>query len=256
MKQFLCKPKILLSGIILVLLAVVPFVGAGGRYISGIIWPEPPVVTPGDGTAPPSDAVVLFDGKGFEEWDGGEKQKVDDDGAFSIRGGMRTKKKFGDCQLHVEFATPEKVKGTGQQRGNNGIGLMGGRYEIQILDSYKNKTYFEGQCASVYNQRPPAVNACRGPGEWQTFDIFFTAPRFEKDGKLKSPAYVSVVHNGVLVQNHTELQGMTRYNRKPTYSKHGEREQLVLMYHGNQVRFRNIWIRDFAELQGKWPKKK
>lgn len=223
----------------------------GQRFISGLIWPEPAVVTPGVSGAAPSDAIVLFDGKNFDAWKGGEKHVVDDDGGFTCKGGLQTKQGFGDCQLHVEFASPKEAKGKDQGRGNNGIGLMGGRYEIQVLDSYENKTYFEGQCASVYNQRPPMVNASRKPGEWQTFDIFFTAPRFGADGKVATPAYVTVVHNGVLVQNHTKIQGNTFFDRPPSYSKHPDKAPLVLMYHGDPVRFRNIWIREIQELQPK-----
>src|SRR6516165_4902471 len=186
-------------------LAVVAAVaGVGGRllgqrYLSGIIWPEPPVVTPGEGNGPPSDAVVLFDGKNFDAWDGARGWKVDPDGGFTVKGAIKTKQGFGDCQLHLEFATPREVKGKGQGRGNNGVGFMDARYEIQVLDSYQNKTYPEGQCAAVYNQRPPMVNACRKPGEWQTYDIAFTAPRFGPDGKVQKPAYVTVFHNGMLV---------------------------------------------------------
>lgn len=223
----------------------------GQRYLHGIIWPEPAVITPGEESKAPSDAIVLFDGKDFEEWKGAENWKVDADGGFTAKGFIQTKRSFGDFQLHLEFATPKEVKGRGQGRGNNGIGLMGARYEIQVLDSYDNKTYPEGQCASVYNQRPPMVNACRKPGEWQSFDIIFTAPHFDSEGKLQKPAYVTVLHNGVLVQNHTEIQGNTFYDRPSAYSKHAEKLPLVLMYHGNPVRFRNIWVREFKELQGK-----
>jgi 3-keto-disaccharide hydrolase len=221
------------------------------RYLRGVIWPEPRVVTPGQDNGPPSDAIVLFNGKNLDAWEGTKGWKADPDGGFTVKGAIQTKQGFGDCQLHLEFATPRQVKGSGQGRGNNGIGLMGARYEIQVLDSYQNKTYPEGQCASVYNQRPPMVNACRKPGEWQTYDIIFTAPRFGTDGKLMKPAYVTVLHNGVLVQNHTELLGNTFFDRPAKYSKHPEKLPLVLMYHGNPVRFRNIWIREFKELEGK-----
>jgi hypothetical protein len=223
----------------------------GQRYLSGILWPEPPVVTPGEGNGPPSDAVVLFDGKNFDAWKGARGSKVDPDGGFTAKGALQTKQSFGDCQLHLEFATPKEVKGRGQGRGNNGVGLMGARYEIQILDSYQNKTYPEGQCGAVYNQRPPMVNVCRKPGEWQTYDIAFTAPRFGEDGKLRKPAYVTVLQNGVLVQNHTEVLGNTFYDQPSAYTRHPEKLPLVLMYHGNPVRFRNIWVREFKELEGK-----
>jgi hypothetical protein len=232
-------------------LAVVGGAALGQRYLSGIVWPEPPVVTPGEGGAPPSDAIVLFDGNNFDAWDGAKDWKVDPDGGFTARGGLKTRQSFGDCQLHLEFATPQEVKGTGQGRGNNGVGLMGARYEVQLLDSYDNKTYPEGQCASVYNQRPPMVNACRKPGAWQTFDLIFTAPRFDEGGKLLHPAFVTLLHNGVLVQNHTEVKGSTFFDRPTAYAKHPEKQPLVLMYHGNPTRFRNIWVREFQELVGK-----
>jgi hypothetical protein len=135
-------------------------------------------VTPGEAGSAPSDAVVLFDGSSFDEWDGSKDWKVDDDKAFTVKGAIRTKKSFGDMQLHLEFASPKVVKGKGQGRGDNGIGIMNGRYEIQVLDSFENPTYPEGSCGSVYNQRPPMVNASRKPGEWQTYDIIFTAAAF------------------------------------------------------------------------------
>jgi hypothetical protein len=222
------------------------------RWLSGITWPEPPVVTPGaKDSGPPSDAVVLFDGKNFDAWDGAKDWKVDDDGAFTVKGNIQTKQGFGDCQLHVEFASPKEVKGSGQGRGNNGIGLMGARYEIQVLDSFDNKTYPEGQCASVYNQTPPMVNSSRKPGEWQTYDILFTAPRFGDDGKVTKPGFVTVLHNGVAVQNHTQILGNTHYDKEAAYTKHADKLPLVLMYHGNPVRFRNIWVREIKELVGK-----
>jgi hypothetical protein len=245
------RPRLLLGAALVVGVVGLGGLAPGQRYLSGIIWPEPPVVTPGEGTRPPADAVVLFDGKNFDAWDGAKGWKVDPDGAFTVKGPLQTKRGFGDCQLHLEFATPKEVKGKGQGRGNNGVGFMDARYEIQVLDSYNNKTYPEGQCAAVYNQRPPMVNVSRKPGEWQTYDIAFTAPRFARDGKLRKPAYVTVLHNGVLVQNHTEILGHTFFDRPAAYTKHADRLPLVLMYHGNPVRFRNIWIREFKELQGK-----
>jgi hypothetical protein len=221
------------------------------RFDDGIVWPEPKVITPGADHGAPSDAIVLFDGKNFDAWKGAEKWKVDADGAATAKSLVSTKQAFGDCQLHVEFATPAVVKGSGQGRGNNGIGFMGGRYEIQVLDSYNNPTYFVGQAAAVYNQRPPMVNASRKPGEWQSYDIVFEAPRFGEDGKLRKPAFVTVLHNGVLVQNHTEVKGVTHYDRPYAYVAHAEKLPLQLLYHGNPVRFRNIWIREIAELEGK-----
>ncbi|MCS7046388.1 MAG: DUF1080 domain-containing protein [Gemmataceae bacterium] len=226
---------------------------AGQRWLHGIIWPEPPIVTPGDYAthSAPSDAMVLFDGKNLDAWVGVKKTTIDPDGAFTVREYLQTKQSFGDCQLHVEFASPNPPRGSGQGRGNNGIGLMGARYEIQVLDSYQNKTYFEGQCAAVYNQRPPMVNASRKPGEWQTFDIIFTAPKFDDTGKVVKPAYVTVIHNGVVVHNHTEIIGSTYFDQQAKYVKHPDKAPLVLMYHGDPVRFRNIWIRELKELVGK-----
>ena len=246
--------KWLLGVAVGVAVAVVGGRSLGQRYLSGIIWPEPPVVTPGENGGPPSDAVVLFDGKNFDAWEGARGWKVDPDGGFTVKGLLRTKQKFGDIQLHLEFAEPTEVRNRrgqalrGQARGNNGVGLMGARYEIQVLDSYENKTYFEGQCASVYNQKPPLVNSSRKPGEWQTYDLAFTAPRFDADGKVSKPSYVTVFHNGVLVQNHTEILGNTFYDKPPSYTKHRDQEPLVLMYHGDPVRFRNIWIREIKDL--------
>jgi hypothetical protein len=247
----LLRPRTLLLAAALALgVLVLRCEALGQRYLSGITWPEPPVVTPGENNGPPSDAVVLFDGKNFDAWKGAENWKVDADGGFTVKGLIQTKENFGDCQLHVEFASPVPAKGSGQGRGNNGIGLMGAGYEIQVLDSYQNKTYPEGAAASVYNQRPPMVNASRKPGEWQAYDIFFTGPHFDKDGKILKHAYVTVIHNGVLVQNHTKILGNTFYDHEPKYTKHPRKLPLVLMYHGDPVRFRNIWIREIRELQG------
>ena len=216
------------------------------EYKSGIVWPEPVVVDPGPPadrpSAPPGDAIVLFGGENLDAWENGDKWKIENGVAVADRTEIRTKQAFGDCQLHVEFATPEKVEGKGQGRGNSGIYLMG-RYEVQVLDSYQNATYFDGQCASIYKQQPPTVNASRKPGEWQTYDILFSAPRFDDDGTVKSPGYVTVLHNGVVVHNHFELAGSTSYTEPPKYSQHADREPISIQFHGNPVRFRNIWIR-------------
>jgi hypothetical protein len=236
--------------VVLGLIAGAPGLGMlFGPYESGIIWAEPRRVTPGTNYGPPSDAIVLFDGKNMDAWKGGEKWVIED-GAAIASSFVSTKQPFGDCQLHVEFATPREVKGSGQGRGNNGIGFMGARYEVQVLDSWENPTYLDGMCAAIYKQRPPLVNASRRPGEWQMYDIVFEAPRFAGD-KLARPAYVTVFHNGVLVHNHVELLGDTPYDRPPRYTPHPEKLPLVLMYHGNPVRFRNIWIREIKELEGK-----
>jgi hypothetical protein len=212
------------------------------EYKSGIIWPEPPVVTAEPDKAP-SDAVVLFDGTNLDAFNGGDKWEVAEGVATAKGGSLTSKQKFGDCQIHVEFATPAEVKGKGQGRGNSGIYLMG-RYEVQVLDSYENETYFDGQAGSVYKQQPPMVNASRKPGEWQSMDIIFTAPKFKDDGSVASPAYVTVLHNGVLLHNHFELHGGTSYIEAPKYKKHAEKESLGIQFHGNPVRFRNIWIRE------------
>jgi hypothetical protein len=226
------------------------------EYKSGIVWPEPPVVTPGEGTAPPSDGIVLFDGKDLSQWQGGEQWIIADGVATAAKGGITTKQGFADCQLHLEFATPEKVSGEGQGRGNSGVYLMG-TYEVQILDSYENKTYFDGQCASIYKQQPPMVNVCRKPGEWQTYDIIFNAPKFDADGKVVKPAYVTLLHNGVLVHNHFELLGITSYTEAPSYKKHDDKAPIHLQFHGNPVKFRNIWIRENVQpLVGTPPEKK
>jgi hypothetical protein len=213
-----------------------------GEYLSGKVWPEPKVIDAGPAGGPPSDAIVLFDGKDLSQWEGGEKWIIKDGVATVHGGGIRTKRGFGDCQLHVEWASPEEVKGSGQGRGNSGVYLMD-RYEIQVLDSYDNKTYFDGQAGSLYKERPPLVNPCRKPGQWQTYDIIFTAPRFEADGKLKTPGYVTVLYNGVLVQNHTEIEGTTAWDAPPKYAAHPDKLPISLQDHGNPVRYRNIWIR-------------
>jgi hypothetical protein len=226
------------------------------EYKSGIVWPEPAVVTPGKTDSdPPSDATVLFDGKDLSKWHNGDKWQVKDGYAVVRQSDIVTKDSFGDYQLHVEFATPEKVSGSGQGRGNSGV-FLANRYEVQVLDSYDNKTYFDGQCAGIYKQTPPMVNACKKPGEWQTYDIVFTAPRFDEESKavkVVKPGYVTVIHNGVVVQNHFELQGNTNYDRPAAYEKHPLKQPIRLQNHGNPVRYRNIWIRELKPLEGKKP---
>ncbi len=221
------------------------------RWISGIRWSEPPIVIPGDNHGPPSDAIVLFDGENLDAWEGGDQWELRDGYAIARNRDIRSKQHFGDVQLHVEFASPSEVRGGGQGRGNSGVFLMD-RYEIQILDSWENETYFEGQAASVYNQAPPLVNASRPPGEWQTLQILFTAPRFDEDGELESPAYVTVLHNGVLVQYHWEVQGVTHFNRPPDYRAHGK-GPIRLQHHGDPVKFRNIWVREIQRAPGVEP---
>jgi len=220
------------------------------EYLSGIEWQEPPVVTPGKTDSdPPSDAVVLFDGTDLSQWTNAENWRVENGIAITGTGKITTKQEFGDCQVHVEWSAPLPAEGTGQGRGNSGVFLMD-RYEVQVLDSYENETYFDGQAGAIYKQSPPAVNANRPPGEWNSYDIFWTAPRFEDDGTLKSPAYITVVHNGVLIQNHFELKGDTPFNRAPAYEPHPPQGPISLQDHRNPVRFRNIWVREFTPSQG------
>jgi hypothetical protein len=219
-----------------------------GADSSGEIPPpkdEPRVIEPGP---PPSDAIVLFDGKDLSQWKGensGPAKWEVQDGVATVNGtgSISTKQEFGDCQLHVEWATPEKVEGEGQGRGNSGI-ILQGRYEVQVLDSYINKTYYHGQAGSVYKQYAPLVNACRKPGEWQTYDIIFHAPRFDADGKLEKPGTVTVLQNGVLIQDNVEIKGSTGPAGAPKYRAHPLKQSLVLQDHHNPVRFRNIWIRE------------
>lgn len=213
------------------------------EYKSGKVWPMPKTVDPGPPGGPPSDAIVLFDGKDLAQWSGGEQWTIEDGAATVRKGDIETKRGFGDCQLHVEWASPDKVSGHGQGRGNSGIFLMG-QYELQVLDSYENETYPDGQAGSIYKQSPPAVNASRKPGEWQVYDVVFRAPRFDSAGKLTEPAYITVLHNGVLVQNHFALTGATAWHKPPEYAPHAAKLPIRLQNHGNPVRFRNIWVRE------------
>ena len=235
-----------------VLLTLTTFVLAASavadEYLNGIKWETPKVVTPGTNGSPPSDAVVLFDGKGLSEWDN-QNWKVENGEMVAARGDIRSKKSFGDCQLHIEWSAPVPAKGEGQGRGNSGLFLMN-TYEIQILDSYKNETYHDGQAGAIYKQTPPQVNAMRPPGKWNSYDIIWTAPRFNDDGSLKSPAYITAIHNGALILNHFELKGDTPFTRPPQYKKHADRLPIRLQDHGNPVRFRNIWVREIGAAKG------
>ncbi|MAT69154.1 MAG: hypothetical protein CMJ58_06475 [Planctomycetaceae bacterium] len=220
------------------------------EYLPGVEWPEPPVVTPADkpGGAP-SDAIVLFDGKDFSAWNGADRWKIED-GVAVVRGGeIQTKQAFADCQLHIEWSAPTPASGSGQGRGNSGVFF--GPYELQVLDSYENKTYFDGQAGAIYKQQPPQVNAMRPPGQWNVYDVVWTAPRFREDGSLESPAYVTVLHNGVLIQNHFEVRGTTFYNEPAVYWPHDSAQPIRLQDHGNPVRFRNIWVRELKPIRGK-----
>jgi len=224
---------------------------AAVEYLPGIGWPEPAIVTPGEGnTQPPSDAVVLFDGTSLSQWRNGESWTVKQGIAYAGKGFIASKLKFGDCQIHLEWSAPTPAAGSGQGRGNSGLFLMG-QYEIQILDSYENKTYFDGQAGAIYKQMPPQVNAMRPPGEWNAYDIFWTRPRFNDDGSLQSPAYITAIHNGVLIQNHYALTGKTPYHRPPYYEAHDDKLPISIQDHGNPVRFRNIWVRTIEPIVGK-----
>jgi hypothetical protein len=233
-------------------------VPAGGWPQHSMVRPRPPVVDPGPGPTgppakPPSDAFVLFDGRDLSQWVGGDssnaKWKVERGYAEVVpeSGDIHTRHAFGDVQLHIEWATPSPPHGVSQEPGNSGVYLMS-TYEIQVLDSYKNDTYPDGQAAATYGQVPPLVNASRPPGQWQTYDIVFRRPRFYPDGSLARPARVTVLHNGVLVQDNTELFGPTTHLVRKPYTAHADKLPLLLQDHGERVRFRNIWVRELTEL--------
>jgi hypothetical protein len=217
--------------------------------------PRPPVVTPGPAVsvAPPSDAIVLLGpGNDLSRWQATDGSAVTwpiSEGVLqSGKGMIRTRAEFGDVQVHVEFATPSEVKGDGQDRGNSGV-FLAGVFEIQVLDSFENPTYPDGQAAALYGQHPPLVNASRRPGEWQSYDIVFTAPRFTADQRT-APATVTVVHNGILVHQARPFWGATAHKRIDPYRPSMARGPLRLQDHGNPVRFRNIWIRELRGLAG------
>ena len=215
------------------------------------VWePIAAIVKPGKTAQDaPSDAIVLFGGKDLSAWQNSDKKPAEwivGDGAMTVKKGtgmIHTKQAFGDCQLHIEWRAPAEVVGESQGRGNSGIFLMG-VYELQVLDNFNNRTYSNGQAGSIYKQLIPLANACREPGEWQTYDVIFTAPRFSDNGRLQSAARITVIHNGVLVQNNATLWGATEYIGIPQYKKHGLKEPMSLQDHGNPVSYRNIWIRE------------
>lgn len=225
--------------------------------------PLPPVVTPGEGAgfaAPPSDAVVLFDGsedslkKNWTDTNGGPSQWRIVDGALESvakAGYVQTRANYGSCQLHVEWASPKNVSGDGQGRGNSGVFLMN-TYEVQVLDSYNNQTYADGQASALYGRSKPLTNACRKPGEWQSYDIIFHRPVFDAKGKVVRRATFTVIHNGVLVQDHVELSGGTGWmgpHAVSEYKAHPDKLPIALQDHGNPVRFRNIWVRELKDKQ-------
>lgn len=230
------------------------------------VWePVPEVITPLVDGAPPSDAIILFDGEHLDSWgkapDGPREAILDADGPSDMldpagwtvedgvmtvapgTGDIITRRSFGDIQLHIEWRTPEEIDGDGQGRGNSGIFLQS-LYEVQILDSYDNTTYPNGQAGSIYKQSIPLVNASLPPGEWQTYDIFYEAPVFRDDGRVVKPAWVTVVHNGVLIQNRFKIKGPTAFRGLPEYRKHPEKLPLRLQDHSDLVSYRNIWVRE------------
>jgi hypothetical protein len=233
-----------------------PFLPGGRWRVHDGERPQPRIVDPGAPSTPerpgrpPSDAVVLFDGKDLSAWSDAQgnpsRWKVEDGAMLPVRGAgqILSRREFGDCQLHVEFAAPVPAVGEGQGRGNSGVFFFN-RYEIQVLDSFQNKTYPDGQAAAIYGQYPPLVNASRPPGQWQSYDILFTAPRF-KDGRLETPARATVLHNGVAVHHAVELLGPMAHRQLPKYAEHGPRGPISLQDHGNPVRFRNIWVRELT----------
>jgi hypothetical protein len=233
-----------------------PMLPGGKWHVHDSGRPQPAAVTPGAVTArpvpPPSDAVVLFDGTSLAKW----RTRDGRTPAWTVRGGILevppqgtpdggdiyTVDRFGDCQIHVEWMAPNPPQGEVMNRGNSGVFLFG-LYEVQVFDSYKGGIYADGQAAAIYGQSPPLVNASLPPGEWQAFDILFTTPRYD-GSKLVSPAYVTVLHNGVAVQNHTEILGDTGHRIFPVYTPAGPRGPVMLQAHGNPVRYRNLWVRN------------
>jgi len=228
-----------------------PLLPDGKWHVHDSRRPQPPVVAPAAADAasfarPPADAIVLFDGKDLSKWrgaDGGPARWKVADGCFEVNGGgdVETIDAFGDCQLHLEWSEPTPPSGDSQGRGNSGLFLMQ-RYEVQILDCFQNRTYPDGQTGALYGQWPPQVNACRPPGEWQSYDIVFEAPRFEGD-RVAAPARVTVIHNGVVLHHAKELLGATAHREVAAYASHAAALPLRLQDHGNPVRFRNVWVR-------------
>ena len=221
------------------------------EWKSGVEWQEPPLVTPGaTNDAPPSDAVVLFDGSNLDQWVDGGNWKVENGVAIPQKSQIVSKQHFGDMQLHVEWSAPTEIRGEGQGRGNSGIFLMG-LYEVQVLDSFENTTYFDGQAGSIYKQTPPLANAMRQPGEWNDYDIIFTVPKFKGNGEIDKPGHVTLIQNGVLMLNHFELLGPTSYVSAPKHVPHAETGPISLQFHGDAVKFRNIWVREFKAPVGR-----
>jgi hypothetical protein len=232
-----------------------PFLPGGKWRVHDDARPRPEVVTPGKtASEAPSDAIVLFDGKGLDEWvmdkDNAPADWIVKEGVMEVPpkghgvgGYIKTKREFGDVQLHIEFATPEKVEGNSQGRGNSGVFFLGS-FELQILDSYENESYADGQASALYGYKPPLVNAVRKPGEWQTYDIVFEAPKWDADGNLLKKAYITVFHNGVVTHNRQPYLGATGHKSVANYNTVRESGPIKLQDHGNPTRFRNIWVRE------------
>jgi hypothetical protein len=245
------------TNLILICMAGIILLGIGCQQKTTYKWqvhdgsrPQPTVVTAGDEYGqPPSDAIILFDGSSLAQWRNAEGKPAQwkvENGYMEVvkgTGDILTRQGFGDCQLHIEWASPVEVKGEGQGRGNSGLFFMN-KYEVQVLDSYNNKTYPDGQAGSVYGQYPPIVNACRGPGEWQSYDIIFRRPHFDKSGKVIQQAVVTVIHNGVVIQDSMKILGSTSHHQRGNYTAHADKMPLRLQDHGNPVRYRNIWLRE------------
>lgn len=226
-----------------------PLIPGTRWHVHDGLRPQPRIVEPGTAGSPPSDAVVLFDGTDFSKWVRWKRNapatwKVENGYMEVTRGTIASVDKLGDCQLHIEWMSPGSAEGTGQNRGNSGVFFSDGNYEVQVLDNFQNKTYPDGQAGAIYGQYPPLVNASRKPGEWQTFDILYTAPKFGPGAKLVRPGHLTVFHNGVCVQNHVEILGKTNHKVAPRFSVHPPRGSIVLQDHGTPVRYRNIWYRE------------
>lgn len=236
------KHKMMLPLVTLATMTVVMCQPQGDPTLTEVWEPVPEVVDASADRAP-SDAIVLFGGDDLAEWNG--EWKIEEDAVTVVpgTGNLVTKRAFGDVQLHLEWRTPSVIEGEGQGRGNSGVFLME-RYEVQVLDSYENATYSNGQAGSIYKQHIPLVNASQPPGEWQTYDIIFMAPRFDGNGAVSQPATVTVLHNGVLIQNHVEIEGTTAFIGEPKYEAHDAKAPLMLQDHTNPVSYRNIWIRE------------
>lgn len=232
-----------------------PYLPGGKWRVHDDARPRPEVVTPGKtASTAPSDAIVLFDGTNLDEWmmekDGSPADWILADGYMEVPprgegvgGYIRTKREFGDVQLHIEFATPSEVEGNSQGRGNSGVFFIGG-YELQVLDSYENKSYADGQASAIYGYKPPLVNASRPPGEWQTYDIIFEAPKWDAEGNLLKRAHITVFHNGVVTHHYQDYLGPSGHKRVANYNTVQETGPLKLQNHNNPTRFRNIWIRE------------